>query len=55
MIRPSLTDYDYHCGRGGEEVDRGGAQEREGQRGGARAPRGPHGRTLRRRYPYLVC
>ena len=32
--------------RGGEEVDRGGAQEREEQRGGARPPRRPHGRAL---------
>ena len=31
---------------GGEEVYRGGTQERKEQRGGTRPPRGPHGRTL---------
>ena len=47
---PFPTDErDEFEGRGegdGEEVDRGGAQEREGQRGRARASRGPHGRTM---------
>ena len=31
---------------GGEEVSGGGAEEREGQRGRARPPRGPHGKAL---------
>ena len=39
-------EFDGRGEGGGEEVDRGGAQEREGQRGRARASRGPHGRTL---------